>query len=225
MEGSFSFVFNILKLIINTLHNSVPSYATENPDFPSMSLPNSNAMTDEQLLEAILRQDATAQRRLYEKYSRKMFGVCLRYARSREEAEDLLQDGFLKVFQKLSSFKNEGSLEGWIRRVMVNTSLDHIRQQKLQWADPETIEEPGTDAGVIEKMNAGELLALIQQLPTGFRTVFNLYAIEGYSHREIGEMLQISEGTSKSQYARARVQLMERINVLQQEKTVVNDHK
>lgn len=190
-----------------------------------MSLPTSNAMTDEQLLEAILRQDATAQRRLYEKYARKMFGVCLRYARSREEAEDLLQDGFLKVFQKLSSFKCEGSLEGWIRRVIVNTSLDYIRQQKLQWADPETIEEPGTDAGVIEKMNAGELLALIQQLPTGFRTVFNLYAIEGYSHREIGEMLQISEGTSKSQYARARVQLMERINVLQQEKTVVNDHK
>jgi RNA polymerase sigma-70 factor (ECF subfamily) len=109
--------------------------------------------------------------------------------------------------------------------VIVNTSLDYIRQQKLQWADPETIEEPGTDAGVIEKMNAGELLALIQQLPTGFRTVFNLYAIEGYSHREIGEMLQISEGTSKSQYARARVQLMERINVLQQEKIVVNDHK
>ena len=190
-----------------------------------MSLPTSNAMTDEQLLEAILRQDATAQRRLYEKYARKMFGVCLRYARSREEAEDLLQDGFLKVFQKLSSFKSEGSLEGWIRRVIVNTSLDYIRQQKLQWADPETIEEPGTDAGVIEKMNAGELLALIQQLPTGFRTVFNLHAIEGYSHREIGEMLQISEGTSKSQYARARVQLMERINGLQQEKTVVNDHK
>jgi RNA polymerase sigma-70 factor (ECF subfamily) len=225
MEGSSSIVFNILKLIINTLHKSVPSYATENADFPSMSLPTSNAMTDEQLLEAILRQDATAQRRLYEKYARKMFGVCLRYARSREEAEDLLQDGFLKVFQKLSSFKNEGSLEGWIRRVIVNTSLDYIRQQKLQWADPETIEEPGTDAGVIEKMNAGELLALIQQLPTGFRTVFNLYAIEGYSHREIGEMLQISEGTSKSQYARARVQLMERINVLQQEKIVVNDHK
>lgn len=183
-----------------------------------MSLPTHSAMTDEQLLEAILRQDAKAQRLLYERFARKMFGVCLRYTRNREEAEDYLQDGFLKVFQKISSFKNEGSLEGWIRRVMVNTCLDHLRQQKMQWNEMDEATEPAENAEVLDKLQASDLLELIRQLPPGFRTVFNLFAIEGYSHKEIGEMLNISEGTSKSQFARARMNLVDKVNRLQQEK-------
>lgn len=183
-----------------------------------MYLPTHSTMTDEQLLEAILRQDAKAQRLLYERFARKMFGVCLRYTRNREEAEDFLQDGFLKVFQKLSSYKGEGSLEGWIRRVIVNTCLDHIRQQKMLWNDFEEVNEPAEDATVLNKLQAADLLELIRQLPPGFRTVFNLFAIEGYSHKEIGDLLNISEGTSKSQFARARMNLAEKVNRLQQEK-------
>ena len=182
-----------------------------------MSLPTHSAMTDEQLLEAILRQDAKAQRLLYERFARKMFGVCLRYTRNREEAEDYLQDGFLKVFQKISSFKNEGSLEGWIRRVIVNSCLDHLRQQKMQWNEMDEATEPAENAEVLDKLQASDLLELIRQLPPGFRTVFNLFAIEGYSHKEIGEMLNISEGTSKSQFARARMNLVDKVNKLQQE--------
>lgn len=190
-----------------------------------MSLPTHSAMTDEQLLEAILRQDAKAQRLLYERFARKMFGVCLRYTRNKEEAEDYLQDGFLKVFQKLSSFKKEGSLEGWIRRVIVNTCLDHIRNQKLQWNELDELNEPVEAAVVIDKLHATDLLELIRQLPPGFRTVFNLYAIEGYSHKEIGGLLNISEGTSKSQFARARASLVEKITELEKDRGLLTTHK
>lgn len=190
-----------------------------------MSLPTHSAMTDEQLLEAILRQDAKAQRLLYERFARKMFGVCLRYTRNKEEAEDYLQDGFLKVFQKLSSFKKEGSLEGWIRRVIVNTCLDHIRNQKLQWNELDELNEPVETAVVMDKLHATDLLELIRQLPPGFRTVFNLYAIEGYSHKEIGGLLNISEGTSKSQFARARASLVEKITELEKDRGLLTTHK
>lgn len=190
-----------------------------------MILPTHSAMTDEQLLEAILRQDAKAQRLLYDRFARKMFGVCLRYTRSREEAEDYLQDGFLKVFQKLSSFKNEGSLEGWIRRVIVNTCLGHIRQQKMGWDELDEVNEPAEEAEVLDKLQASDLLELIRQLPPGFRTVFNLFAIEGYAHKEIAALLSISEGTSKSQFARARRQLVEKVNRLQQERGLLTAGK
>ncbi len=180
-------------------------------------------MTDEQLVEAILLQNASAQRLLYDRYARKMFGVCLRYSRGREEAEDLLQEGFIKVFQKLSSFKGEGALEGWIRRVMINTALDYIRQQKLSWTDIDSIQEPGEYPEIMDKMGSAALLNLIQKLPAGFRTIFNLYAIEGYNHKEIGEMLNISEGTSKSQYSRARSQLMLMVLEMNSEKSLTPD--
>ena len=174
-------------------------------------------MTDEQILEALLREDASAQRLLYEKFARKMFGVCLRYTKQREEAEDLLQEGFIKVFQKISSFKAEGSLEGWIRRVMVNTALDHLRQQKMLWTDLAEIKEEGDEPVIGQEIGAAELMAELQKLPIGYKTVFNLHAIEGYSHKEIGGMLGISEGTSKSQYSRARNQLMILVQELNKE--------
>ena len=121
-------------------------------------------MTDEQILEAILREDASAQRLLYEKFARKMFSVCLRYTKQREEAEDLLQEGFIKVFQKISSFKAEGSLEGWIRRVMVNTALDHLRQQKMLWTDLAEIKEEGDEPVIGQEIGAAELMAELQKL-------------------------------------------------------------
>jgi len=184
-----------------------------------MSLQRPLEMTDEQLHEAILREDASAQRLLYDKFARKMFGVCLRYSKRHDEAEDLLQDGFIKVFQKISSYKREGSLEGWIRRVMVNTALDHIRQQKMLWTDLEDVAEQGDEPVIGDEIGAAELMVELQKLPTGFSTVFNLFAIEGYSHRDIGELLGISEGTSKSQYSRARNQLMILVKELNKENT------
>lgn len=182
-----------------------------------MSLQRPIEMTDEQILEAILREDASAQRLLYEKFARKMFGVCLRYTKQREEAEDLLQEGFIKVFQKMSSYKAEGSLEGWIRRVMVNVALDHIRKQKMLWTELSDVMEEGDEPVIGNEIGAAELMAELQKLPLGYKTVFNLHAIEGYSHKEIGEMLGISEGTSKSQYSRARNQLMILVNELNKE--------
>lgn len=184
-----------------------------------MSLQRPLEMTDEQIQEAILREDASAQRLLYDKFARKMFGVCLRYAKQREEAEDLLQEGFIKVFQKISSYKGEGSLEGWVRKVMVNTALDHIRQQKMLWSDLADVVEEGEEPMIGNEIGVSELMAQLQKLPIGYKTVFNLFAIEGYSHKEIGEMLHISEGTSKSQYSRARNQLMILVHELNKEYT------
>ena len=138
-----------------------------------MRIIDSKEMTDEQLLQGCIINDATAQKGLYDKYSRKMFGVCLRYAANHEEAEDLLQEGFVKVFQNLSSFNSEGSFEGWIRKIIVNTALDFIRSQKLVWSDQEIEDDQMADDATMEKLEVKELLKLINALPTGFRTVFN----------------------------------------------------
>lgn len=182
-----------------------------------MCLQNPEGMTDEQLVLGCVNARADAQQKLYERFSRKMFGVCLRYSSGREEAEDLLQEGFVTVFQKISSYRSEGSLEGWVRRIMVNTALAHFRQQKMKWTDEAPDESVADTTSVEGSLETRELLAMIQTLPAGFRTVFNLFAIEGYTHREIGQMLGISENTSKSQYSRARVHLMKRL-------TAENEH-
>jgi RNA polymerase sigma factor (sigma-70 family) len=173
-------------------------------------------MTDDQLLQGCIEKDLSAQKHLYDRFAKKMMGVCLRYATSREEAQDLLQDGFIKVFDKISSFKGSGSLEGWIKRIMVNTALDNFRKNKNERMHVEIDHEHmlfNTGDGVHDKLGADDLLKIIQQLPTGFRTVFNLYAIEGYSHKEIGELLGIAESTSKSQYSRARAHLQKAVQL------------
>ena len=171
-------------------------------------------MTDEQIVQGCLRKNALAQKFLYDKFSRKMMGVCLRYSDNHEEAEDVLQNGFVSVFQNIESFKGTGSLEGWIRKIMVNTALTNIRKNKKLKLNIEldSVEYmlPSTNY-ISESFAAKDLLKIIQTLPTGFKTVFNLYAIEGYSHKEIGEMLGISEGTSKSQYSRAKTHLQKLI--------------
>ena len=179
----------------------------------SMSLQPPITMTDEQIASGCKSSDAIAQKALYDKFSRKMFGVCLRYAKGREEAEDFLQEGMITVFQRISSFNQDGSLEGWVRRVLVNTCLEHLRKQKLQWVNIDEVEEGAEDGFTMEKINIKDLLEVINALPTGFKAVFNLYAIEGFTHKEIAEMLLISEGTSKSQYARAKAVLIKKIEV------------
>lgn len=174
-------------------------------------------MDDATLAEECVNGNIRAQRALFDKYASKMMGVCLRYTKNTNEAEDVLQDGFIKVYQKLKDYKKEGSLEGWIRRIMVNTSLDQLRKNTRQLGDSAIDDVDYKVEGssfVIEQLMADDLLKLVQQLPEGYKMVFNLYAIEGYSHQEIGETLGITESTSKSQYSRARAYLRERLEQL-----------
>lgn len=174
--------------------------------------------TEEDLVRGCQKADRVAQRIVYERYSRRMYAVCLRYVSTNFEAEDLLMTGFTRVFEHIGRYESKGSFEGWIRRIMVNEALGYLRKHKnmqLQTNDlePETLTEHATQNQAFE---ADELLALVQDLPTGFRTVFNLYAVEGYSHKEIAEMLGITESTSKSQLSRARVLLQQKLATLEQ---------
>lgn len=168
------------------------------------------AMTDERLVEGCLKGDPSAQKALYQQYARKMMSICMRYAHNRDQAQDILQDGFVKVFQKMDHYRGDGPLGGWIARTMVNTALDHIRRNKpydqsLDLSDAEHLHSE--DEHVLSGMSTDELMALIQALPTGYRTVFNLFVIEGYPHKDIADMLGISENTSKSQFMKARAYL------------------
>lgn len=151
------------------------------------------------------------QRELYDRYAAKMYGVCLRYAANAEEAEDVLQEGFIKVFRKMATFRKEGSFEGWIRRIFVNTAIEHYR--KKTYLQPITEQEENTVEGkyisVLDKLAEKDIINLVQQLSPGYRTVFNMYVVEGYTHKQIAEQLGISEGTSKSQLSRAKQILQE----------------
>lgn len=165
------------------------------------------------------------QRQLYDLYSRKMMAVCLRYAPTSFEAEDMMQEGFVKVFANIQNFKRDCPLEFWIRRIMINTALKQLRQKSLMTVSHETEEASNlasTDTN-LSGYSMDELLGMIQSLAPRYRMVFNLYAIEGYNHKEIGEMLGISEGTSKSQYSRARALLqgmLERSDKIYQEHVI-----
>jgi RNA polymerase sigma factor (sigma-70 family) len=168
-------------------------------------------MTDLQLqiLGRCKNGERLAQQQLYEHFKGKMFAVCLRYANSRQDAEDMLQEGFVRVFRDLHQYRGEGSFEGWLRRVIVNVALQHLRKQKggLQFAELENVEYKlsDTDDSVFEENEkAAALIKLMQKMPTGFRTVLNLYVLEDYSHQEIADEMGISVGTSKSQLNRAK---------------------
>jgi len=159
------------------------------------------------IIKGCIAGDRASQQKLYDLYSRNMMGVCLWYARNREEAEEILQDGFMRVFTYINKFKGEGSLEGWIRKIMVNAALlryrnkSHLRIVVEYNADEHDLKET---ASAIQHLEAKELVQLIQTLTPGYRVVFNLYVMEGMKHREIAEALGISEGTSKSNLADAR---------------------
>ena len=163
------------------------------------------------LIEGCIRGDRKAQFELYQRFAPRMFGVCLRYAANNEEAEDILQEGFLKVFRKLESYRGDGSFEGWVRRIFVNTAIEHFRRkthlQPITGAEEENME--GKYLTALDHMAEKDIVQLVQQLPPGYRTVFNLYVVEGYTHRQISEMLGVSEGTSKSQLSRAKQILQE----------------
>ncbi len=169
----------------------------------------------EELVRACGKGKAAAQKQLYEQYERPMMALCARYIPQQQEAEDVLMQGFVKVFQKIDSYKFEGSFEGWLRRVFVNECLMHLRKKTHLTASLEQAE--GQMATVSAVLEADELLALVQALPTGYRTVFNLYAIEGYSHQEIAQQLGISEGTSKSQLSKARQMLQSRLKTAEKQ--------
>ncbi len=167
-------------------------------------------MSDDEIVEGCIKKNKLAQKELYDRFAKKMMGVCLRYCDNQEEGEDVLQNGFLYIFDKIDTYRGTGSLEGWIRKIIVNTALTSIRKnKKLEMnVDLNSVEYGIEDQSHLgENMAAKELLKIIQTLPVGFKTVFNLHAIEGYSHKEIAEMLGITEGTSKSQYSRAKTYL------------------
>jgi RNA polymerase sigma factor (sigma-70 family) len=164
--------------------------------------------SDQELVQGVLRGSPPHQLALYKQYSTPMFRVLLRYARDRSEAEDMLQDAFIRVYRDMNQFRGEGALGGWIRRIMINTALSHLRKQRdfiRDVADFMPFENLlQTKEDFASNMDAESLMQLLQQLPPGYRAVFNLYAVEGYSHEEIAEQLGISVGTSKSQLFKAR---------------------
>jgi RNA polymerase sigma-70 factor (ECF subfamily) len=167
-------------------------------------------MTEEAIIKGCLKNEATAQRELYNTYSPKMLSVCYRYAINREDAEDMLQEGFVRVYLQLHSFENRGSLEGWIRRVIVHTCINILKKNKkfndsvdLIYANKIHIREESIPAIV----QAKQIVECIRLLPMGYRTVLNLFAIEGYSHKEVALLLDIEESTSRSQFTRAKTML------------------
>jgi RNA polymerase sigma factor (sigma-70 family) len=171
-------------------------------------------MDELQLIEGCRKGDRLAQKELYEKYSRRMMGVCLRYVGDREMARDLLQDGFVKVFLSIDSYSGLGSFEGWMRKIFVNCALEHLRKADVlrDASDLDySSEQIQSDDSILSDISAGELLEMVQKLPEGFRFVFNMFVIEGYSHKEIGEMLHITESSSRSQLTRARQMLRKMI--------------
>jgi RNA polymerase sigma-70 factor (ECF subfamily) len=163
---------------------------------------------DEQLIALCIKNDRKAQKMLYDRYISKLMPMALRYAKSQEDAEDILQDAFIKIFNSLESFRMEAQFQTWLKRIVINTAINHNRKKMFQqpMMDIEKISPMHVEKDLtLSNIHFTEILAMMQKLPVGARTVFNLFAIEGYGHKEIGEMLEISEGTSKSQYSRARV--------------------
>ncbi|MDE3249505.1 MAG: sigma-70 family RNA polymerase sigma factor [Bacteroidota bacterium] len=167
-------------------------------------------MTEESIVQGCIKNDAVAQRELYNRYSPKMLAVCYRFAHNREDAEDMLQEGFIKVFSQIHTFRNQGAFEGWIRRIIVHTCINNLKKNKKFNESVDIIHANAVQVredSVPSIVQAKQIVECIRLLPIGYRTVLNLYAIEGYSHREIGSMLEIEESTSRSQYTRAKQML------------------
>lgn len=167
-------------------------------------------MTEQTIIFGCLQNDAASQRELYNKYSPKMLAVCYRFAQGREDAEDMLQEGFIKIFSQIHTFQNKGAFEGWIRKIIVHTCINFLKKYRrlnesldLDYANQVQVKEES----IISLMQGKQVIECIRLLPVGYRTVLNLYAIEGFSHREIGNLLEIGESTSRSQYTRAKAML------------------
>jgi len=179
---------------------------------------------DDKLIELCKKGDRAAQEKLYKVYSPVMLGICLRYAKNRQEAEDVMQEGFIKVFTSISGFRGEGSFEGWIKRIMVNTSLNHYYKAKKTISDKNFDDIRETDIRNEDdelpqmRFSQIEMLEAIQQLPDGYKQVFNMYVFEKYKHREIADLLGISVNTSKSQLSKARNHLKNTLFKMEREK-------
>jgi RNA polymerase sigma-70 factor (ECF subfamily) len=182
-------------------------------------------MTEEAILQGCLQNNATSQRELYTRYSPKMLAVCYRFAHNREDAEDMLQEGFIKVFSQIHTFRNQGAFEGWIRRIVVHTCINHLKKNKRFNESVDIIHANSIqvrEETVPSIVQAKQIVECIRLLPMGYRTVLNLYAIEGYTHKEIAEMLDIEESTSRSQYTRAK-QMLE--DILVKKKIIQKPHE
>lgn len=182
-------------------------------------------MTEDAILQGCLKNNPTAQKALYDQYSAKMLSVCYRYGHNREDAEDMLQEGFIKVFAQMHTFQNRGSFEGWIRRIMIHTCINNLKKNKRFNESVDLIHATSIqvkEESIPSIIQAKQVIECIRLLPIGYRTVLNLYAIEGFAHREIGEMLDIEESTSRSQYTRAKAMLEDILikkKILQKPKT------
>jgi RNA polymerase sigma factor (sigma-70 family) len=167
-------------------------------------------MTEEQMLAGSVKNNAAAQEAFYERFSPRMLAVCYRFAKNREDAEDMLQEGFIKIFSQLQQYRNEGALEGWIRRIVVHTCINFLKKNKKfsDTVDLMYLHDYATNENLVPSiLQAKQIVECIRMLPLGYRTVLNLYAIEGYAHKEIGEILEIGESSSRSQYTRAKAML------------------
>jgi RNA polymerase sigma-70 factor (ECF subfamily) len=174
-------------------------------------------MTDREIIEGCINNKRSCQEFLFKKFAGKMKAVCLRYVNSHDDAEDVVQEGFIKVFKYIGRFKHDGSFEGWIRRIMVNTALTKIARHSYK-EEVEMVHdnyESFDYRDILDGISAKELLALIAALPQGYRLVFNMYVIEGFSHKEIAEFLSVSEATSRSQLLKARITLQQKLKIMQ----------
>jgi len=179
---------------------------------------NKRIIDEQQIIDGCVRGEPWAQKKIYELYSSVMLGVCVRYVSDKETARDLLQDGFIKLFTKVDTFAGTGSFIGWMRRIFATTALEYLRRNDAL-KQSASIDEydyfiEDVDVSILSKISADDLMTCVTELPNGYRTVFNLYAIEGYSHFEIANMLNISENTSRSQFMRARKILQKSVQTL-----------
>lgn len=166
--------------------------------------------TEEQLVVALQRQDREAQTYVYDRYAKRFLGICCRYLTDQMEAEDVMVEGMMKIFQKIDTFQSQGSFEGWMKRIIVREALMRVRSARLFFSD-EVLAYHGEGVEPSSDLEAEDLVRYVLELPEGYRTVFNMYVVDGFSHQEIAAHLGISEGTSKSQLSRAKSMLRERI--------------
>jgi len=174
-------------------------------------------LNENELIRGCQHLDGTAQHMLFKEYSGRLMTICRRYAGDRHEAEDMLQEAFINIFKNINQFKSLGSFEGWIRRITVNAAIQVLQKRKIRFTEIKNVpfEPESPENSVLSGMDAEDLLKVISQLPDGYRTVFNLYVVEGYSHEEIAHMMRIETATSRSQLSKARAMLREKINFLQ----------
>lgn len=182
-----------------------------------------NQLTDIDLVKECVLGNRYYQEVLYKKYSQKMYNLCLAYTNSHDDAKDVMQEGFVKAFTSLQQYQGNGSLEGWVRKIIVNTAIDYYRKKskEIKNVNIEDVHHLSYDVSVLDALNAKHLIYLIQKLPEGANLIFNLYVVEGYSHEEIAKKLNISIGTSKSQLSRAKSLLIKYIEIFSAEKTIV----